>query len=42
MNESFIATLLESNRVTVPQEIVELLKLKPGIKLKLVIERVYR
>ena len=40
MPEQFIAELIESNRVTVPAEIVEVLKVKKGDKLRFTVEKV--
>jgi bifunctional DNA-binding transcriptional regulator/antitoxin component of YhaV-PrlF toxin-antitoxin module len=40
--ETFIAEVQDLNRTTIPKEIVELLKIKKGQKIKLAVIRVYR
>lgn len=40
MTESFIATVLEDNRVTIPKDTAEVIRIKKGSKVRIVIERV--
>ena len=40
--ETFIAEVQDLNRTTIPKEIVKLLKIKKGQKIKLAVIRVYR
>lgn len=40
--ESFIVKVLEANRITIPQEYIEVLKLKKGDKVRVSVERVKR
>ena len=42
MTESFIAEVQDLNRITIPKEIADLFKIKKGLKIKLIVERVYR
>ena len=38
--ETFIVRVLEANRITIPQEYVEVLKLKKGDKVRVSVEKV--
>ena len=40
MTETFIAVVLEDNRVTIPLATAEVIKIKKGSKVRIIIERV--
>ncbi len=42
MTESFIATVLEDNRVTIPKDTADVIKIKKGDKVRVIIEKVRR